>query len=544
MSHRLFTAISVTLFFSATLFSATAASAQLDTYTPIYYLGGTPGPGTPVSSGIIAQGHDGQLYASSGGGTLGKGEAYKFTTDGVLTDLHDFDGTHGENPDSGFTLGTDDYLYGTTSTGGAYGKGTIFRITPGGNLHTLYNFTGGNDGGGPTAPPVEALDGNFYGTTSSGGAVGNSGTIYRITPSGTFTLMHTVGGTTDIYNGINGALTLGSDGYLYGTTFYGGNFNEGTIFKLGTTGSFQILHNFHKPSGMNPQGPLVEGPDGTFYGTADHGPWLPVTYTGAVFKITSDNVYTVLANFGSGIPIGGLVFATDGNLYGTTFYGGIIFSITPAGDAADVYDFEQQTGFYPQGTLMQHTNGLLYGSTTLVFNLPYNYTPGSFYSFDIGAGPFVTFLPPARVVGNSIGILGQGFTGTTGVTFNGTPASFIVNSDTYLTATVPDGAATGFITVTTPSGMLTSNKKFQVRPTITSFSPTSGAAGATVTITGDSFTGTTKVKFSNNVKATSVTVNSDKKLTVVVPSGATTGAISVTTTGAASFSKTSFTVAQ
>jgi hypothetical protein len=155
----------------------------------------------------------------------------------------------------------------------------------------------------------------------------------------------------------------------------------------------------------------------------------------------------------------------------------------------------------------------------------------------------VTFLPAARQVGHTVEILGQGFTGTSAVSFNGIPAAFNVYADTYMTATVPAGATTGFIKVTTPSGTLTSNKQFQVKPQITGFSPTSGPVGTSVVITGVSLAQTSKITFSN-VIATNFTVNSDTQVTVTVPAGAATTKIGITTTGAPVYTTGAFTVTQ
>jgi hypothetical protein len=121
-----------------------------------------------------------------------------------------------------------------------------------------------------------------------------------------------------------------------------------------------------------------------------------------------------------------------------------------------IYSFEGVAAF-PHATLVQHTNGKLYGST---LGYPVNY--GTLYSVDLGLGPFASLVSTTGKVGKSIGILGQGFTGTTSVAFNGTSAKFSVVSDTYLTATVPNGATTGFVTVATPSGQLKSNKEFRL----------------------------------------------------------------------------------
>ena len=141
-------------------------------------------------------------------------------------------------------------------------------------------------------------------------------------------------------------------------------------------------------------------------------------------------------------------------------------------------------------------------------------------------------------------ILGQGFSGTTAVSFNGTPAVFKVKSDTFVKATVPAGATTGSVMVTTPSGTLISNVPFRVKPQILRFTPTSGPVGTQVTITGVSLTQTTKVAF-NGTSTTSFTVNSDTQVTATVPQGAHgRGPVAITTSGGKTWSKQDFTVTQ
>jgi hypothetical protein len=166
---------------------------------------------------------------------------------------------------------------------------------------------------------------------------------------------------------------------------------------------------------------------------------------------------------------------------------------------------------------------------------------GVFFSLDLGLSPFVSFLPAATEVGHTVEFLGQGFTGTTAASFNGKPATFTVVSDTYLTAIVPGGASSGFVTVTTPGGTLKSNKRFLVQPQITSLSPTSGPVGTTVVIKGVSLAETWKVVF-NGYVASTFTVDSDSQVTAIVPAGALTGKIGIKTTGAPSYSHFAFTV--
>ncbi len=193
-------------------------------------------------------------------------------------------------------------------------------------------------------------------------------------------------------------------------------------------------------------------------------------------------------------------------------------------------------GFYPQTAVIQHTNGKFFGETESggpVVN------GGEFFSLDMGLGPFVSLVSVWGKVGTNIQILGQGLTGTSSAKLGGTAAAFNIVSDTYLTATVPAGSS-GFVTVTTPSGTLTSSRKFFVIPTVSGFNPTSGPVGTQVAITGKGLIQASKVTFGSK-KAVFV-VNSDTQVTATVPAGATTNKITITTPGGKAATKTAFTV--
>ncbi len=267
----------------------------------------------------------------------------------------------------------------------------------------------------------------------------------------------------------------GTDGAFYGTTGSGGFYNEGTVFRIEPSGKFTVLYNFDGTHGANPgPGPLIQASDGNFYGVTTNGGLGDCAQSnpcGVAFRITPTGMLTVLHNFTGGSDgeneVGGLIQATDGNLYGTNniggpggFAAGVLFRITLAGTFTVLHDFFWDSGGSPQATLVQHTNGVLYG-TTAVGGIG-NGGDGTFYSFDIGLDPFVTFVTATGKPGDIVEVLGQDFTGATAVSFNGTSASFTVFSDTYLLANVPHNAKTGFVTVTTPGGTLTSNKRFLV----------------------------------------------------------------------------------
>ena len=516
---------------------AGVTSAHAQTYKVLYNLGSKSGDPTGPALANIVQGRDGNLYSTTiGGGSTGDSAVFRITTGGNLTVLHSFINSTGGPSVGGLNLGTDGRFYGTTT-------GTVFRITSGGTLTMLHSFAGGTDGYYPAAAPVQGMDGNFYGTTIVGGASQGQGwgTVYKITSSGTYMKLH---GFTPDRGEPEAPLVQGIDGKFYGTAF------ENLIFRITELGDFKVLFDFgsNPRDGYAPIGPLVQGGDGNFYGTTSGG---GSQGQGVVFKMTPAGTLTVLHNFtgqsDEEYPVGGLVQAADGSLYGTTSGNqsadcGTIFRITSAGIFTTLYTFpaDRSTGCRSDATLLQHTNGILYGSTP--GGGTGNNDGGVIFSLDLGLPPFVRFLPEASRVGQTVGIFGQGFTGTTAVNFNGAPASFTVVSDTYLTALVPSGATTGFVTVTTPGGTLKSNKKFQVRPQVLTFSPATGPVGTSVVISGVSLGGATRVTFGST--QTSFTQNSDTQVTATVPSGALTGHVGVTTTGAPSYSHSVFTVTQ
>jgi len=242
-------------------------------------------------------------------------------------------------------------------------------------------------------------------------------------------------------------------------------------------------------------------------------------------------------------PYGPLVPAGDGNFYGTDGGGAYgyrtVFKITPIGNLTTLHDFDETDGAQPAG-LLQGTRGNLYGTTSGDWGWEGR---GTVFSLGVGLGPFVTFVRDTAKVEKWVEILGQGFIGTSGVSFNGTPAAFKVKSNTYLAATVPAGATTGPVTVTTPNGALISNVPFRVRPQILSFTPTSGPVETQVIITGVSLTQTEEVGF-GGVPTNNFTVNSDTQVTATVPSGAQTGHIAITTLGGKVWSEGIFTVTQ
>jgi uncharacterized repeat protein (TIGR03803 family) len=471
------------------LSAATATVAPAQTFTTLADFDGPDGASPYFVS--LAQGPDGSFYGTTGGGgsegcTNGCGTIFEITSAGALTTFR-FARSNGYAPGAGLALATDGNFYGTTSNGGA-NFGTVFKITPAGTLTTLYNFcsqTNCTDGDSPFDALIQAADGSFYGTAYSGGGSGcpnqlGCGTVFKITSGGSLTTLHNFGGADGAqpYAG----LVQADDGNFYGTTLAGGTSLScstgcGTVFRIAPGGTFTSLYSFCSQSdcadGYYPQAGLLLGTDGNFYGTTLVG---GVNESGTVFRISPGGGLTTLysfcaqANCSDGRdPSATLVQATDGDFYGTTGAGGAngwgtVFKISSGGTLTTLHSFDLSDGTEPLGGLSQATNGNLYGTTGYGGNLGCFHPQGcgTVYSFDIGLGPFVSFVRNPAKVGQTFGILGQGFAGTTGVSLNGIPANFTVVSDTFMRGAVPAGAATGYVTVTTPSGTLTSNVPFHV----------------------------------------------------------------------------------
>ncbi len=233
----------------------------------------------------LVEGSDGKLYGttSEGGGSTncpyGCGTVFRITSSGVLTTLHSFNESDGDGPGGTLIQATDGNFYGTTGAGGARPFGTIFKMTSEGVLTTLYNFDG-THGEDPEAGLVQAADGNFYGTTYYGGMYGSSGTVFRITAAGDLTTLYDFCSQQNCTDGVNpaAALVQATDGSFYGTTVLGGAYHSdcygggcGTVFKITAAGDFSILHSFNGTDGYDPYGALVQGRDGSLYGTTEGG---------------------------------------------------------------------------------------------------------------------------------------------------------------------------------------------------------------------------------------------------------------------------------
>ena len=434
----------------------------------------------------------------------------------TFTVLASFDGTDGAYPYLGTLVqGTDGNFYGTTSGGGASNAGTVFKITPGGTLTTLHSFDS-TDGASPDAGLFLAANAIFYGTTASGGA-GGSGTVFKITTSGALTVLHSFDKTDG--SSPAGRLVQSPNTNFYGTTYAGGANGVGTVFSLSPKGTLTTLHSFASTDGANPYAGLVQAANGTFYGTTSSG---GAHGYGTVFKITAGGTLTTLHSFkgtDGAFPTAALVQASDGTFYGTTTngganggQGGTVFTIAPSGTFTTLYSFRSPAGGSPSG-LVQATDGNFYGTTFLGGNggkgSVFSITPGgvltTLHAFEGEQEGFEPYDAPLQATDGT-------FYGTT---YNGPSYSPSLGYGTVFSLSVGLGA---FVTTV----------------------PTSGKVGATVRILGTNLTGTVSVTF-NGTPAT-ITSTSASEITAIVPAGATTGKVVVTTPGGTLISNAAFLV--
>jgi len=518
-------------------------------------------------------------------------------------DLYNFNCTSGGcTPEGALTQGSDGNLYGTTSSGGLNNLGTIFKVSTAGTGYTvLWNFdstTNGTPSGGLT---VSSVDGNFYGTTGGSGI----GTLYRFDSStSTLTPLHQfsstegvpqgppVEDTTKTLYGVNalgsspgtayafavatntyellkgkvpgfpsGPLFLASDGNLYGATSSGGSDEAGAVFRIISGGKLKTVYSFTGlDDGTSPNAPLVQGKDTQLYGTAYSGgffnfgtifkltlptPSLPSTETTLyAFDETSSDPYN---------PGAGLLAASDGNFYGSTYHGGVdglgnLFELQSGGSFIPLVDLTGSTGTtagaYPNVNMIEDTNGLFYGVTS----------GGGTNGTGIGDGVLFSLTPPNPlshisvccnwwvILDQPVTIIGQNLTGVISVDFGSVTARFRPGSNTYLTAFVPSAAVDSPVTVTLATGLqLQSQHNVRILPKITNLDPSSGPVGTPVSIVGGGFAGTTEVTF-GGVATGNFTVVSPALIQATVPSGAVTGKVVVTTPNGSATSKQTFTV--
>jgi uncharacterized repeat protein (TIGR03803 family) len=340
------------------VFKVTPAGVETLLYS---FAGGAANGATPQS---IIQGSDGNFYGATAQGGIGPcsfgcGTIFQLTPTGLLTTLYVFSGTTDGAVPNGVVEGTDGNFYGSTAFGGvtnnlcgSRGCGVVFKVTPTGVESVLYSFVAGPSDGALPASLIQGSDGNFYGTTTYGGS-SSDGTVFRVTPAGLETVLHSFAGASD------GALPTaplveGTDGNYYGVTPLGGGSGAGVVFRITPAGVESTLHTFAGGStdGANPYTALIQGTDGNFYGTTNSGGDAScISGCGVVFRLSPAGaeslVYLFTASaFGGPQPPNpsSLIEGSDSNFYGTTINGGqlgtgAVFKLTPAGAATLLYSF-------------------------------------------------------------------------------------------------------------------------------------------------------------------------------------------------------------
>lgn len=340
------------------------------TYNILHEFGVSPDDGKNPSADLINV--KGTLYGTTvGGGSHIYGTVFKITKTGQETVLHSFGGPKdGINPNARllYVGGT---FYGTTTNGGTrgvYSDGTVFSMTPSGTekvLHTFaekYSYYAPNGGLHPNAGLID-VDGTPYGTTQQGGNRFSCGTVFSITMSGTFKVLHKFCATN--YDGANpAAALLNVDGTLYGTRSGGGTGGHGTVFSITSAGKYRMLYGFGThDNGDDPLAPLINV-NGTLYGTTSGS-----GRGGTVFSITTDGTERTIFSFAGSNgsqPLAGLV-DVKGVLYGTTAMGGaknrgVVFSVTASGQETVLHSFRAGGGVNPRAGLLE-VDGTLYGTT-------------------------------------------------------------------------------------------------------------------------------------------------------------------------------------
>ncbi len=289
----------------------------------------------------------------------------------TLITLHTFSGSGSDGANSYARLVRDSAgnLYGTTAGGGAFHQGIVFRVDASGNETVLYNFTGGTDGGNPRSGLLRDTAGNLYGITAGGGK--GQGVVFKLDPNGVETVLHAL--TMAEGSGSASGLTLDSSGNFYGTTELGGAYNQGVAFKLDASGNYSVLHSFGKHAsldGSQPYAGLVRDAAGNLYGTTFGGGRYG---QGTVYKVDASGNESVIYSFRGGSdgssPSSTLVLDQAGNLYGTTDNGGTgnlgtVFKVAPSGIEKVLHRFGSvNDGASPFVGLVKDGAGNLYGVT-------------------------------------------------------------------------------------------------------------------------------------------------------------------------------------
>jgi len=440
-----------------------------------------------------------------------------------ITTIATFDGTDGSGPLAGLVQGFDGNLWGTTTAGGAHSGGVIYNVSTDGEITTVYSFcslANCADGEGPSAALLLTVDGNFYGTAAGGGAH-KGGTVFEATPLGRLKTLYSFCSENNCADGKEPyGIVRGGNGSFYGVTAFGGAGRYclavagcGTFFEITPAGKLTTLYNFcSQPDCTDGEipGSVIQAANGNFYGTTRAGGrtgcYLSQTGCGTLFEFTAAGKFNTLYSFcaegrtctDGAEPYGTLMQASNGTLYGTTFEGGnwilpngfsagTAFEITTSGTFTPLYDFcpnqSCSNGADPQAGLLQGTDGNFYGTT---------YEPGSIFSLT-PQGSVTSYLAGDYV---------------------SAPVVQATNGNFYGSTILSNGSVISLSTGLAPFAETL---------------PTSGKAGASVVILGTDLTGATSVTF--NGTAATYNVVSATEITAEVPAGATTGTVEVVTPG-------------
>jgi uncharacterized repeat protein (TIGR03803 family) len=359
-----------------------AQSAQAQTYTVLYsFTGGTDGK--DPAARVIQDAEGNLYGTTFGGGTSGKGTVFKLSITGKETVLHSFTGgTDGGSPDAGVIRDGNGNLYGTTVEGGASNAGTVFKLSITGKETVLHSFTGGADGAYPTGGVIRDGSGNIYGTAFLGGASGN-GTVFKLSTTGVETVLYSFTGGADGAQPVAGVIrdakgNLYGTTQAGGDLTCGAPYGCGTVFKLDTTRKETVVYSFTGADGDRPTAGLFMDGSYNLYGTTYVGGDLNCLSggCGTVFKLSSTGKETVLHSFADGtdggLPYAGLIRDGNGNLYGTTAGGGnpwcgcgTVFKLSKTGQETVLYTFTGGAdGGSPVAGVIRDAQGNLYGTTS------------------------------------------------------------------------------------------------------------------------------------------------------------------------------------
>jgi uncharacterized repeat protein (TIGR03803 family) len=507
-----------------------------------------------ISAGVL----EGTSYL---GGGYGVGTLYKInssgTSTGAVSTVHAFGlPNDGRDPAASLTkLGS--LYYGCTPNGGTFNDGTIFSISSTGIYKVLYNFNG-TTGMAPLGALCVGPDGNLYGTTSTGTATASGGTLFKITPAGVFTWLYSFGKQN--YDGTDpqSGLFLASDGNLYGTTWTGGSYNLGTVYKV-TLQPFaeQVVYAFGAQNngkenldGAYPAGPLMNNPFGSgLMGVTTAG---GANNYGSVFVLNGSvltSFYTFAAIANGVTPVGCPVLGSDKAIYGLTSSGGAhglgcVYRINNQGVATvpPVYSFSGPDGQAPIGSLLLGSDKNFYGVT----NVGGQYNEGTVFRLYLDPVPVISALSPSSVSvlvgGFTLTVLGSGFTTSSSVSWNGTAVTTTYVSPTQIKAVIPAALDTfaGNYSVSVynppPGGSTSNTKSFSVTnpvPVLTSITPTSVKQGGNaflLTAIGTGFEFNSQINWNGEPLVTNDLSNST--LTAAVPASmiARSGVITITVT--------------